>query len=1019
MTDNPEILFMVTELIKAYQEDYINKNKTEPTETFVKTSMMSSLLAAETVVELNEFNMHGSLHNVLNEIKLIEDKKVKFENQKTMVNFDSQITAPQDQKNTNGTVFYEVCEGQIKEKDKFLDPKFDTNFNPESTSNVPQKTIQAKLTNGVKNKVGLNLNNYLTKLGTKDITKYDVEKCLKCKVDWKDIGFDLPSLEWSLDFSQLLKTINDAIDKLMKEMDPSKIYDQLCLFIKGFGKFTLCPSQLPQIAAVLPTLFIKYTNDIMKLQFDWLFLFGPIVKFITNALANLIENIPKLTKPVIMCLVNGVESIKRFWNFYSDFLKKNGKQIKSIAEGLMLTGQTLYNLVKEKWKFKSQETKAVEEKPKAPEQKKKFIESEEINKLIEFNVDQVYTLISDEEEVYSTINEKVLSNFDSETTKFAMNTLRNNNFKISFDIKEYIDTFKTFADFSASFLYIMDSETENKINEVQLEVNEKNLEEQTRLQYMVPSTMTPFVSNLLQTLVDLVLKDENLINSFLEMNENPLMLRGLDLIKNDNDNRMAINIMRSSVGYYSSSFEYDYYFLKDFDSQTLSFSNFNNDKELTTTFIHGFINGLIKKMEINKIQNTMTKIMFQKNKEKNNMEDESLITDRRKRVEYSSFLLRNFFNSLEKKLNKPSGTFLKNNERTIIINLLTLGELALYNFDLTKDGRSVDRRDGYKLNIISDILNLKNFISTKFIILNDETTTNPTVEAFQNQVQNQIQNEDKSVIISFNSKGDPITIPNNQKALLEKETRSKNKIEKVTGPSTFLQKQLNEFLNKNVINPLNEKAPNSALLKKYGLEGKVILDKPPELTDYIALYEQNIDRPINLVLDNIILALKETQTYIEDFTGSVINALKAINEAFNRKINLTLQLGGRILNIIHTIRFVLLIYKLIQKGFTDCEKISDNVQGAQSIVNSINPDLKLDNVTSNEAKNMISNLNPQASNFEGVDEKKYLAITSETNQSSTLINVTDCNNLGSKMRLDNDDNLNKLYEELYNAHITT
>lgn len=209
------------------------------------------------------------------------------------------------------------------------------------------------------------------------------------------------------------------------------------------------------------------------------------------------------------------------------------------------------------------------------------------------------------------------------------------------------------------------------------------------------------------------------------------------------------------------------------------------------------------------------------------------------------------------------------------------------------------------------------------------------------------------------------------------------------------------------------------MLKKYGLEGKVILDKPPELTDYIALYEQNIDRPINLVLDNIILALKETQSYIEDFTGSVINALKAINEAFNRKINLTLQLGGRILNIIHTIRFVLLIYKLIQKGFTDCEKISDNVQGAQSIVNSINPDLKLDNVTSNEAKNMISNLNPQASNFEGVDEKKYLAITSETNQSSTLINVTDCNNLGSKMRLDNDDNLNKLYEELYNAHITT
>jgi hypothetical protein len=341
------------------------------------------------------------------------------------------------------------------------------------------------------------------------------------------------------------------------------------------------------------------------------------------------------------------------------------------------------------------------------------------------------------------------------------------------------------------------------------------------------------------------------------------------------------------------------------------------------------------------------------------------------------------------------------------------------NREVVREFKIITDREPVSSYLINIIFYLKNFLYKSFTIKDDRTTANPITEAIQTGVQQQIQNEDKSVIISFNSKGDPITIPNNQKALLEKETKSKNKIEKVTGPSTFLQKQLNEFLNKNVINPLNEKAPNSALLKKYGLEGKVILDKPPELTDYIALYEQNIDRPINLVLDNIILALKETQSYIEDFTGSVINALKAINEAFNRKINLTLQLGGRILNIIHTIRFVLLIYKLIQKGFTDCEKISDNVQGAQSIVNSINPDLKLDNVTSNEAKNMISNLNPQASNFEGVDEKKYLAITSETNQSSTLINVTDCNNLGSKMRLDNDDNLNKLYEELYNAHITT
>lgn len=135
MTENPEILFMVTELIKAYQEDYINKSKTEPTETFVKTSMMPSLMAAETVVELNEFNLQGSLHNVLSEIKIIEDKKLKFENQKTLSNSSSQTSSLNKKSDDNrGVIFYEKCEGTIKEKDKYLDPKFETNFDPTKVS---------------------------------------------------------------------------------------------------------------------------------------------------------------------------------------------------------------------------------------------------------------------------------------------------------------------------------------------------------------------------------------------------------------------------------------------------------------------------------------------------------------------------------------------------------------------------------------------------------------------------------------------------------------------------------------------------------------------------------------------------------------------------------------------------------------------------------------------------------------------------------------------------------------------
>jgi hypothetical protein len=969
MTDNPEILFMVTELIKAYQEDYINKNKTEPTETFVKTSMMPSLLAAETVVELNEFNMHGSLHNVLSEIKLIEDKKIKFENQETKINFDVPQGSSVNQKDTKGTVFYEVCEGQIKEKDKYLDPKFETNFDPKSTSNFPQKTIQAKLTNGVKNKVSLNLNNYLTSLGTKDISKYDVEKCLKCKVDWKDIGFDLPSLEWSLDFSQLLKTINDAIDKLMKEMDPSKIYDQLCLFIKGFDKFSLCPSQLPQIAAILPALFIKYTNDVMKLQFDWLFLFGPIVKFLTGALANLIENIPKLTKPIIMCLVNGVESMKRFWNFYSDFLKKNGKQIKSIAEGLMLTGQTLYKLVKDKWTFNNDPAKPTQQQNKtteAPKQNQQLKSIEErLPDIIKKNVAEVINLMANQ-------------GSGLENTNDFTNLLHNNSEKISSCIESRL----IFADFLTAALY----------------------------SYNPDSTKD---SDFTKILVFEVLNNVQLFNAMLNLDKNTFLTEGKEFLNRNN----AINYIVEKREYNKKSTSP--YYLKDEDNKELILKN----RSLRLNAIKLFQKSLCDSFYLSSIKTNMRKLIVKKRVDLKlfpNPFNNDLSNTTIDRFQFLQLFFRELAiacnTSKVNQSKEAAGYFRSISENIVVItNLLVLQEdVHIYYERTQKDANDDIAVTNSYSAIIDDVFGAPNIFDIK-------STENQSdlSEKVTEQINEEKKIVDNGVIISFNSKGEPITLPSNEKALLEKELKSKNKLSKVTTPSTFLQKQLSQFLNKNVINPLNEKSPNSALLKKYGLEGKVILDKPPELVDYIAIYEENIDRPINLVLDNIILALKETQNYIEDFTGSVINALKAINEAFNRKINLTLQLGGRILNIIHTIRFVLLIYKLIQKGFTDCEKISDNIQGAQSIVNSVNPDLKLDNVASNEAKNIISNLNPQASNFEGVDEKRYLAITSETNQSSTLINVTDCNNLGSKMRLDNDENLNRLYEELYNAHITT
>lgn len=796
----------------------------------------------------------------------------------------------------------------------------------------------------------------------------------------------------------------------MKEMNPSKIYDQLCLFIKGFGKFSLCPSQLPQIAAILPTLFIKYTNDIMKLQFDWLFLFGPIVKFITSALANLIENIPKLTKPIIMCLINGVESIKKFFNFYSDFLKKNGRQIKSYAEGLMLTGQTLYKLVKDKWEFNSNQPKKQQELEKNPETKQQAEspkpknldeDKKRFSALIDKNVNDIMDLVDGKKTIrlsdsfVSTLEKEGDDNY-ADTVIATRRTLRDNDYNVSFDILEYIKSFITFADFASSLFYIVstgDSESKH--------------------------------ADVINLLIDEILKNSTLLNEIFNLIENPVFSTGKDFI---NEESILVYIRVPAKSSPSLTYKYDSYILKDENNKELTLSDFNDKKETENVFIEIFYKTLCNKLGLHKISTDLRKAVVNVNNpvSKN-------IGDVLHETMYA------FFKELASKVymidNKDGRrrALLERigNDRIIIANLLRIGLLALKVYDI--EGNPAPRLDASLdidyterkltgcMQLTHSFFSFKNFTFLMFDVLQTKQSINPASKEVSEQVNTvrKLEDKEKAVIISFNSKGDPIVLPNNQKALIEKELKSNKKISAITKPATFLQKQLNNYLNNKIIDPINKAAPNSKLLKKYGLEGKVILDKPPELTDYIAMYEKAIDKPVNLVLDNIILALKETQSYIEDFTGSVINALKAINEAFNRKINLSLELGGRILNIIHTIRFVLLIYKLIQKGFSDCEKITDNIQDAQKLVNSINPDLKLQNVTSEDAKNIISTLDPQALKFEGVDEKKYLAITSETNQSSTLINVTDCNNLGSKIRLDNDDNLNKLYEELYNVHVTT
>lgn len=1037
MNENPEMLFMVTELIKAYQESYINNNKTEPTETFVKTTMVPSLIASETVVELNELNMQGSLYTVLDEIRSIEDRKKKIQDQKAMIYFDQGITDNDEDIQNKGTVFYEICESEVKQKDKYLDPAFNTNLDlsKQTISPTTKKTVQAKLTNGVKNKVSLNLNKYLSDLGTNDITKYDVEKCLNCKVDFKDIGFDIPSLEWSLDFSQLLKTINDAIDKIKKELDPSDSYNKLCIFIKAFGKFNLCPSQLPQIAAILPALYVKYTNDIMKIQFDWLFLFGPIVKFIVSSIANLIENIPKITRPIILCLVNGVNSIKRFWNFYSNFLIENGKKVKSMVEGLMLTWNTLTEIVGIEWAAKTEK-----------KEEKKVIESTGTKDLKQLEEDVFKYLKENNFILNSELTNNIYNSSYAYCRKILLQSLNN-------DLRNDILKIKGIkpSDFNKNYQDMIGYGANASQDAISVDFFNPNIR---LFNFVLPPSTKSFqptknVISATKAEIDIFYKN---LKDRIEKETNEIMNKATQEMNLNEINAFykkhkVLNFAYDPFSYINpeyNSIQNQLILTKEWINKALDpkgdrFQDLLNSNIITTR--NDIITNLKKSIEGN-YHNAAV------------YDNASWVNQGDRKNEYRSKEYIEQSIELVDQSYRANGKNLSSAMSSITNYLISLENFILYRVKYVIENNSQTNNtyefyDKLHKRIIGNFFRVffnkffENFTDSDWSKTEDQIGLNKYIYIVDNSVSEKVEEVVKKetikdaknnvVTVELNASGKPIVVSNILEVNLSKDPikikdtsteklkkEYKKRVTGITGPATFIQDQVSKLLQDEVIDPINLNAKDYVLLNKYGLEAKTIIKKPIEMqTDFVALYEENINKPVLLFLDNIINSLNETQTYIEDFTGSVINSLKAVNEAFNRKINLTFQLGGRILNLIHTIRFILLIYKLIQKGFSDCEKISTNIAEAQSIVNSVNPDIKIQNVPSEEAKKIIDKMAPQVSEFDNVEEKKYMAVTSLSNQNSTLINVTDCNNISSKMRLDNDENLNKLYEEMLNAFITT
>ena len=157
-------------------------------------------------------------------------------------------------------------------------------------------------------------------------TNFGIEKCLDCLIDI-ELEMLTPTLEWIFSLRKLLERLKEVLQLIKNAMDPTTVFGPICAFLNAIKENGLCPRNLPAINLLLPTLFTKYSFDLIKMRFSWTTLLGPIMKGVIGSVVSLLENVPKLTNPFFDCVINAFTNLNRYIKVYLASVDKITKNI--------------------------------------------------------------------------------------------------------------------------------------------------------------------------------------------------------------------------------------------------------------------------------------------------------------------------------------------------------------------------------------------------------------------------------------------------------------------------------------------------------------------------------------------------------------------------------------------------------------------------------------------------------------------------------------------------------------------
>lgn len=154
-----------------------------------------------------------------------------------------------------------------------------------------------------------------------------LEDCLGCNLrlnfDWQ-----LKPLALLGPINAFLDQINRTLDQLLGRMDPMNVLKEICWALNHLK--TLCPPDLLLVLMALKMLIKKYTINLLNIKLDWTVLLGPLLKFITDAITSLLEEIVQVILAPIDCVLSGLRTANALLKEVNSFLGT----AKAFGEGL-------------------------------------------------------------------------------------------------------------------------------------------------------------------------------------------------------------------------------------------------------------------------------------------------------------------------------------------------------------------------------------------------------------------------------------------------------------------------------------------------------------------------------------------------------------------------------------------------------------------------------------------------------------------------------------------------------------